>query len=270
MVYASPIEPGWASGLNYQQLAVPFYLSADKLQGDYSPVRFQRELRLFRKFCSQGKVLDVGCSTGAFLFQLHTRFPGEYDAIGNDVAGPALDYAEQKGIRVLRGSFLAEKFGRTGFSAVTFWAVLEHLANPLEFLKRAEEILAPGGVCFVLVPNFESLAVRLLGGRYRYIFPQHINYFTRNTLGRLVGEACNLQVIYSGGSHFNPLVIWQDRRGRGEFVEDADRARLLKRTTAYKTSVALAPLRLALRFGESVLGLLNLADNLVLVLRKTP
>jgi hypothetical protein len=50
MVYANPIDEGWASGINYEQLAVPFYLSPDKVEGDYSPVRFQRELKLFAGF----------------------------------------------------------------------------------------------------------------------------------------------------------------------------------------------------------------------------
>ena len=77
MVYASPIEQGWATGLFYDQLAAPFYLSPDKLESDYSPVRFARELKLLRRFCQGGSVLDVGCSTGAFLFHLKDRFGSE-------------------------------------------------------------------------------------------------------------------------------------------------------------------------------------------------
>ncbi len=70
MVYADPVPEDLASGEFYDQLATPFYLSDDKLAGDYSPVRFERELKLFRKFCTSGRVLDVGCSAGAFLYQL--------------------------------------------------------------------------------------------------------------------------------------------------------------------------------------------------------
>jgi len=268
MVYADPIDPGWASGFNYERLAVPFYLSEDKLQGDYSPVRFQRELKLFRNFCRKGHVLDVGCSTGAFLFQLQSRFSDAYEVTGVDVAGPALDYAERKGVPVLRASFLDTEFGPARFAAITFWAVIEHLADPLAFLKRAAELLAPGGFCFILVPNLQSLAVRLLGARYRYIFPQHINYFSRKTLHQFAARIETLRTVYSGGSHFNPLVIWQDWRSKGEFVADAERANLLKRTTAYKRNPAMMPLRVALHCGELVLARLNLADNLVLVLQK--
>src|SRR2546426_9301552 len=103
MVFASPVSPAYLDGTVYEQLARPFCLSTDKLEGDYDPVRFGRELRLFRRHCRTGTVLDVGCSTGGFLHQLALRFPGQYRVAGMDVAGPALDYAESRGVPVVRG-----------------------------------------------------------------------------------------------------------------------------------------------------------------------
>src|SRR5262249_27058466 len=76
MVYANPVPTGFASGQFYADTGVDYYLSPAKLEGDYAAVRFDRELRLFRKYCPQGAVLDVGCSSGAFLYQLNRRFPG--------------------------------------------------------------------------------------------------------------------------------------------------------------------------------------------------
>jgi 2-polyprenyl-3-methyl-5-hydroxy-6-metoxy-1,4-benzoquinol methylase len=271
MIYADPIEEGWATGLYYDALAVPYYLSADKVESDYSTVRFARELGLFQRFCTSGRLLDVGCSTGAFLYRLQTSFPGDYQPLGMDVAGPALDYAEKKGVPVLRQSFLEHDFGGRNFAAVTFWAVLEHLLNPRDFLLKAASILQPGGFCFILVPNFRSLATRVLGARYRYIFPQHINYFTPSSLRRFAGAAADLRVVHSYSTHLNPIVIWQDFKSHGEFVPDADRAKLLKRTTRYKQRAALKPVKGALTVLEKTLGWLNLADNIVLVLqRKAP
>jgi len=268
MVYADPIDEGWATGLFYDQLAQPYYLSPDKVDSDYAPVRFERELKLFRRSCRQGSVLDVGCSTGAFLFQLKTRFPADYEILGNDVAGPALDYAEKKGVPVLRESFFSLSAAGKRFSAITFWAVLEHLASPGDFLRKAAELLEPGGFCFILVPNFESLARRLLGAKYRYIFPQHVNYFTRDTLARLVNGVEDFRMVQVGSTHFNPVVIWQDWKGRGEFVPDEQRAHLLRQTTAYKRNPILRPLKALLAGFEVGLARLNLADNTVLVLQK--
>jgi SAM-dependent methyltransferase len=269
MVYASPVEDAMMTGAFYDQLATPFYLSPDKLESDYAPVRFERELKLFRSFCTSGRVLDVGCSTGAFLAQLMRRYAMDYEVLGIDVAGPALDYAESKGVNVLRKSYLTESFGDKSFGAVTFWAVLEHLAEPQAFLSRTVSVLEPDGFCFILVPNFRSLAVRLLAAKYRYILPQHINYFTSATLTKLVEREPRFRVVYCGFSHFNPLVILQDWRRRGKSATDDERARLLKRTTGYKQNAVLKPVKLALAAVETVLRSLNLADNIVMVLKKS-
>lgn len=269
MVFTDPIEVGWADGTYYDQLSGPFYLSKAKLEGDYARPRFVRELKLFRRFCPGGMVLDVGCSTGGFLYQLRTQFPGAYETLGMDVAGPALDHAASMGTRVLRESYLETSLPDGSVAAITFWAVMEHLENPGQFLARTARLLKPGGLCFILVPNFESLAVRVLGRKYRYIFPQHVNYFCRATLRRLVSAEPTLRPVHETSMHFNPLVIVQDWRGKGGFVPDEQRAELLKRTTAYKQNPAMAPLKLVLAGIEGVLGAMNLADNSVIVLRKS-
>ncbi len=268
MVFASPVEESFITGVFYDQLANPFYLSPDKLQSDYAPVRFERELKLFRRFCPSGSVLDVGCSTGAFLFQLKRRFGDQYQTLGLDVSGPALDHAAQQGVPILKEPFLTANFGARRFAAVTFWAVIEHLASPRDFLAKTAAILENNGLCFILVPNFRSLAVKILGSKYRYIFPQHVNYFTLQTLKQLVAAQKDFQIIHTGSMHFNPLVIYRDWKNPRDFVPDEERAKLLKRTTAYKQNPAMKPLKLALTASEKFLGTLNLADNIVIVLKK--
>lgn len=267
MIYANPVDEELAKGGFYNERAAPFYLSPDKLEGDYSPVRFERELRLFRRFSKAGRVLDVGCSTGAFLFHLKRLFPEDYDVLGTDIVGPALEYAGRQGVPTSKESFLTMAAG-AGFSAITFWAVLEHLVNPASFLAKAATLLNPGGFCFVLVPNFKSLAVRLLGAKYRYILPQHVNYFTAATLALLARRAPRWTQVYLGTTHFNPLVILKDWRSGGAAVPDQERANLLRRTTRLKQNPALTPARWALRFTELLLGRALLADNLIMVLKK--
>jgi hypothetical protein len=68
--------------------------------------------------------------------------------------------------------------------------------------------------------------------------------------------------------HFNPIVIWQDWRGGGKDISNRDRAALLQRTTSYKQNSLLRPLKSLYSLTEKMLGALNLADNLVVVLRR--
>jgi 2-polyprenyl-3-methyl-5-hydroxy-6-metoxy-1,4-benzoquinol methylase len=266
MLFSNPGPAELVSGAFYFER--PFYLSPDKLESDYAPVRFERELCLLRQHCKGGEVLDVGCSTGAFLFQLLNRFPGCYTALGTDVAGPALDYAESRGVPVLRAGFPEHDFGGRRFDAITFWAVMEHLAEPRKFLAKTAALLKSGGHCFVLVPNMESLGVRLLGVKYRYIMPEHLNYFTAATLRAFAKSEPRLEAVALRSTHFNPIVLWQDWRGSAERVADAERAKLLKRTTGWKESRWLRPLKWCYSAVERGLGAARLADNLVIVLRQ--
>lgn len=269
MVFQTTLPAEFQSGEFYEQAGAAFYLSPDKLGSDHSPVRYERELRLFTRLVSGGDVLDIGCGTGGFLQQLTTRFPGRYVAVGTDVAGPALDHAESLGLKIHRGSFLDGRLPDRAFDALTFWAVLEHLAEPRAFLREANRVLRPGGLCFALVPNMNSLAVRLLGMRYRYILPQHLNYFSPATLVRLFESAGGWQVNSRHFTHFNPLVVWQDWRKSNPVVSDEERAELLARTTAMKQRRGLAPLKWLYRGVEALLAALHMTDNVVVVARKT-
>ncbi len=265
-VFANPIRTTLATGEFYDAMGASFYLAPDKLASDYAPVRYERELALFRRHCPSGAVLDVGCSTGGFLAQL--RRTGAYETVGTDVTAEALAHAEQQGIEVIRGAFLDQDFGHRRFDAVTFWAVWEHLEAPRDFLAKAAGLLRPGGHLLALVPNLESLAIRICGVRYRYVMPDHINYFSAHTLRALAATAPALEVIELRTMHFNPVVIWQDWRRLRDRVPDAERARLLQRTTRWKQTGWLQPVRWAYRATEGLLRLGGLADNLVIVLRR--
>lgn len=266
MLFANPVSAPYASGQYYDTEGADYYLSPAKLESDYASVRFERELKIFRRHCETGAVLDVGCSSGAFLYQLKQRFSGAYEILGTDVSGAPLDFAESKGVPVLRSNFLKHDFGEKKFDAITFWAVLEHLLEPKRFLEKAASILKPGGKCFVLVPNMKSFAVRSIGKRYRYIYAQHLNYFTAATLKEIAKEFFESTEVHF--THFNPIVIWQDWRRGGAEISNQERGELLKHTTAYKQSRAMKPVKALYQLTERALAAFGLADNVAAVFRK--
>lgn len=267
MVYVNPAPAGMASGEFYDKEGAAYYLSPAKLESDYADVRFARELKLFRKFCPRGAVLDVGCGSGGFLFQLNQRWSGDYELLGTDVSGAPLDYAESRGVPVARGDFLTQDFQGRKFDAITLWAVAEHLAEPKKFLEKARALLKPDGVCLVLAPNLRSLAVRLLGANYRYVYAQHLNYFSAPTLAQLA-EGCGFTVTARRFTHFNPVVIWQDWRGGGRDVPNEARGALLQRTTALKQKPWLRPVQWGYALAEKALATAGLTDNLAMVLHR--
>ncbi len=272
MQFASPVASRWIDGQHYEDAGSDYYTSSQKLAGDFSPVRYRRELAWFRRYCPRGRVLDVGCNTGAFLHQLQTSFPHDYDVLGLDVSGPALKHAATLGLPVITATFddpAAPDAPVGPFDAITFWAVLEHVDRPGDFLRRAAALLAPGGHIFILVPNAQSLAMRLLGARYRYVMPEHLNYFSAATLRQLVRGIQGFSVVTTRTTHFNPVVLWQDATHPRKEVPATERAQLMNRTNAWKERPGAAPVRWSYAAAEGVLSRLGLADNLLMIARKT-
>ena len=65
------------------------------------------------------------------------------------------------------------------WSAVIFWHSLEHLRQPVRALRHAADLLVPGGVLIIAVPNAASLQARLFGDRWLALdLPRHLVHIT--------------------------------------------------------------------------------------------
>jgi SAM-dependent methyltransferase len=119
-----------------------------------------------------GPVLDVGCGEGVLLDALHAR--------GREAVG-----LERVALRPdVRAREAAEFDERPGeWAAVVFWHSLEHLREPAVALERAFELLRPGGLLVIAVPNFESWQARLLRARWFGLdVPRHLVHLPASTL----------------------------------------------------------------------------------------
>ncbi|MGB2640343.1 MAG: class I SAM-dependent methyltransferase [Candidatus Acidiferrum sp.] len=124
------------------------------------------------------KLLDVGCATG--------DFPRFMIARGWDVEGVEVSTAAQqiKDFRVYTNEFQDIPVNEPTYDAVTAWAVLEHVHNPMAYFEKAARVLKPGGLFVFLVTNFQSAASRHL---FCEDVPRHLYFFTRETVGRYLG-----------------------------------------------------------------------------------
>ena len=132
------------------------------------------------------RILDVGCGSGDFMT---TAREFGYEVQGIDVSEAAAKKCRDRGLKAAAGDFLTEEFGGK-FDLITFWDVVEHLREPGASLKRAHELLNPGGFVFAKVPAFGTLTVRICNAVPRTSggllgAPDHVQYFSRETLGRL-------------------------------------------------------------------------------------
>jgi SAM-dependent methyltransferase len=111
-----------------------------------------------------GPVLDVGCGEGVLLDALRAR---GREAVGIERAAVRDDVRAQE---------LTEFTERAGeWAGVVFWHSLEHLRQPGAALDRATELLAPGGLLVVAVPNRASWQARRFGARWFALdLPRHL------------------------------------------------------------------------------------------------
>jgi hypothetical protein len=80
------------------------------------------------------------------------------------------------------------------FDVVTIWDVLEHVPNPVEFLRLAGCFVKPEGFLFANVPNLDSVQARFLGRKWPLLLPEHLNYFNSDSL-QVCGKKADLRWI---------------------------------------------------------------------------
>ena len=72
---------------------------------------------------------------------------------------------------------------------VTFSHSLEHVLDPVGALRRAAELVRPGGHVHVAVPNWSATKRVVAGAHIPWIYPHHVSYFARPTLERALRSA---------------------------------------------------------------------------------
>lgn len=148
---------------------------------------FLKRVRIIEKFIKgEGKVLDIGASTGAFL-ELFKESGWETWGIEPSKSG---EIARKKVTKLLRTTFEKVNLPRNYFDVVILNHTLEHVADPVSILKKVKTVLRKGGIVFVDVPNFGGLSSKLFGRYWRFLTPEeHLFHFTKESLAKVLKKA---------------------------------------------------------------------------------
>ena len=133
-------------------------------------------------------LLDIGCGVGYFLNLLRQKIP-TIKGYGIDPNKKAVEIVKSKGIECTESSF--DHFldhNLTSYDVITLFGVLEHVSNPGYLIEKCRENLSKDGYLIICVPNVESKIVSVMHGDCFTFCPQHLNYFSFNTLRRLVSQ----------------------------------------------------------------------------------
>ena len=160
---------------------------------DYSslaPARkkmFARHLAKIESHVEVGRILDVGCANGEFLNVARSR---GWQVFGADPSA-ARSQAEADGIALVGATVHDAAIKRGSLDAITFWDVLEHVVDPISDLARARELLKPGGVLALTVPDSSNLVARTMGRSWfgYKTAGEHLQFFTHSSLRQALAKA---------------------------------------------------------------------------------
>jgi len=174
---------------------------------------FDRDLNTPRAF--EGlRILDIGCG-GGLLSEPMARLGAT--VVGADAAERNIPvaqvHAEQMGLDIDYRHTTAEALVEVGeqFDAVLNMEVVEHVADPLNFLTACQQLLKPGGlmVCSTLNRNPKSYLMAIIGAEHimrwlpkgthewsKFITPDELFAFLENA---------GLTPVDRKGFVFNPL-----------------------------------------------------------------
>ena len=170
-------------------------------------------LSAVRPLAPEGPWLDVGASTGAFVGEVAAA---GLDAEGLEISRVAVAQAQARGLRVHR-SAVEDYRPEREYAVVTAFDLVEHLVDPVPFVRQMSEWLQPGGLMAITVPNIASFAARILGPRwFFYAPPDHIHYFTPTTIRRLLAETSLEQISIQPS--YKPLTMDYAAEQLGHFL----------------------------------------------------
>lgn len=181
---------------------------------EQAQARFGRDAKAIRPF--EGlRLLDIGCG-GGLLCEPMTRLG--FQVTGVDASerniGTASTHAAQQGLNIDYRASTAEDLlasGEPPFDVVLNMEVIEHVADPGEYLRNCARLMAPGGLMIVATLNrtLKALALAKVGAEYvlrwvpagthdwnKFLKPDELRSF-------LAGEPVEMQGPF--GVAFDPL-----------------------------------------------------------------
>jgi len=138
------------------------------------------------------RLLDVGSGPGSFLAHGNRR---GWQTLGVEPSSQAAEYSRSLGLEVVEDFLNPQTARQLGtFDAIHANEVFEHLPDPREMAGLLVDMLAPGGVLCICVPNdyspIQATLREACGFSPWWVAPpHHINFFDGDSLAKLLTAA---------------------------------------------------------------------------------
>lgn len=185
----------------------PFNLDGDgefyeKLQtGEfyYIPWKWEHEITLKYLSPNYKNILEVGSGGNGFVKNINSL---GFDIIGLELNKASVSKGIKEGLNIIADTVQehAEKFAEK-YDVVCSFQVLEHIADPLSFLKGSVKCLKKGGFLIISVPNNESDFLKYNFDAVLNMPPHHMGLWDEKSL-RALTNILDIEVV---NTHFEPL-----------------------------------------------------------------
>jgi SAM-dependent methyltransferase len=138
-------------------------------------------------FENPGCVLDVGCGSGKFLYDMREK---GWNVYGVEVNVNAAKLGKNAaGINIFAGNLHNASFPDNYFDYIRSNHSFEHIVNPHETLSEIYRILKPGGSLLIGVPNVDGLNSKVFKSHWWYRgVPVHTYGYSVSTLSRILEQ----------------------------------------------------------------------------------
>lgn len=166
---------------------------------------FKRLMRnLHKRTLTGGSLLEVGCGYGYLLEEAKEYFSRR---VGTDFSPQGVQLASAKADEVHEGG-IEQIPAAANFDCVIATHVIEHIYQPLEFVKQLIRRTKPGGTVVLAAPDMGGMLRKVMGHRWAsFKIPEHVIYFDAVTLSALMREAGLIDIEKLPYPHAFPLAL---------------------------------------------------------------
>ncbi len=165
--------------------AVSGYDDYESDQVNIAKTSHKKLKRIERYAPSKGKLLDVGCATGIFP---HVASERGWEAYGVEYSDYAATQTRKKyNLEVTTGTIHNTEYPDSFFECITMWDLIEHVPDPQKDLKKAFDLLKPGGVLAIMTPNVDSFIAKFWGKNWLlWNRTDHLFFFGPRTFNEML------------------------------------------------------------------------------------
>lgn len=145
----------------------------------------ERTWKLVEKYHSpKGKLLEIGVGSGLLLKFMKNK---GFEVEGCDLSKTICEYVKKTYVITMHNQMISELSRDLQYDVIIMNHVLEHVNDPVEFLRQVKVRLKNDGILHIAVPNIECWEARLPG--WNSYEPYHLLYFSQDSLRHILEKS---------------------------------------------------------------------------------